>query len=98
MICNPNNPTGTFSPWEDIAALAESATGLQNQLAGFDRTLDLLKPPGIAESLDWAAALLALGARRLDVDAAARTLGAVLKYREDTDRVTTHGLAQLVGG
>ncbi len=61
------------------------------------REMDLLKPPGIAESLDWAAALLALGARRLDVDAAARTLGAVLKYREDTDRVTTHGLAQLVG-
>jgi MoxR-like ATPase len=62
------------------------------------REMDLLKPPGIAESLDWTAALLALGARRLDVDAAARTLGAVLKYREDTDRVTTHGLAQLVGG
>ncbi len=62
------------------------------------REMDLLKPPGIAESLDWTAALLALGARRLDVDAAARTLGAVLKYREDTDRVTTHGLQQLVGG
>ena len=62
------------------------------------REMDLLKPPGIAESLDWTAALLALGARRLDVDAAARTLGAVLKYREDTDRVTTHGLKQLVGG
>jgi MoxR-like ATPase len=61
------------------------------------REMDLLKPPGIAESLDWTAALLALGMRRLDVDAAARTLGAVLKYREDTDRVTTAGLAALVG-
>jgi MoxR-like ATPase len=63
---------------------------------GVLRELSLLKPPGIAESLDWTAALLALGARRLDVDVAARTLGAVLKYREDTDRVTAAGLAALV--
>ena len=56
------------------------------------RTLDLLKPPGIAEAMDWATALHALGARDLDPDAAARTLGAVLKYREDTDRV--HALAR----
>jgi len=51
------------------------------------RLRDLLKPPGVAESIDWTRALLMLGARTLDVDAAARTLGAVLKYREDTDRV-----------
>lgn len=51
------------------------------------RTMELLKPPGIAESLDWATALHTLGARSLDPDLAARTLGAVLKYREDTDRV-----------
>ena len=51
------------------------------------RTLDLLKPPGIAEAMDWATALHTLGARELDPDTAARTLGAVLKYREDTDRV-----------
>ena len=48
------------------------------------REQDLLKPPGVAESLDWTEALLALGARSLDPDRAARTLGAVLKYREDT--------------
>jgi hypothetical protein len=63
---------------------------------GVLRELSLLKPAGLAESLDWTAALLALGARRLDVDVAARTLGAVLKYREDTDRVTAAGLAALV--
>ncbi|WP_344607317.1 MoxR family ATPase [Sporichthya brevicatena] len=74
---------------EELADQVAYATGVL-------RELNLLKPPGIAESLDWTAALLALGARRLDVDAAARTLGAVLKYREDTDRVTTAGLAQLV--
>ncbi|WP_461023749.1 AAA family ATPase [Thalassiella azotivora] len=47
----------------------------------------LLKPPGVAESLDWAAALQALGATSLDVQTASATLGAVLKYREDSQRV-----------
>lgn len=51
------------------------------------RDLDLLKPPGVAETLDWARALDTLGTDTLDVAAAAATLGAVLKYREDTDRV-----------
>ncbi|HTK62758.1 MAG TPA: MoxR family ATPase [Pseudonocardia sp.] len=51
------------------------------------RELELLKPPGVAESLDWAQALQLLGARELDVDRAAASLGAVLKYREDADRV-----------
>ena len=56
----------------------------------------LVKPPGVAESIDWTEALLALGARELDPDRAARTLGAVLKYREDTDRVRAAGLDALV--
>jgi len=47
----------------------------------------LLKPPGVAETLDWARALEALGASELDVETAARTLGAVVKYREDAQRV-----------
>jgi MoxR-like ATPase len=51
------------------------------------RTLGLLKPPGVAESLDWARCLVEIGARDLDPQAAASTLGAVLKYREDADRV-----------
>jgi MoxR-like ATPase len=51
------------------------------------RELDLLKPPGVAETLDWARAIGALGTDSLDVQTAAATLGAVLKYREDTDRV-----------
>jgi MoxR-like ATPase len=62
------------------------------------RGLDLIKPPGVAESLDWAAALAALGARALDPDLAAATLGAVLKYREDAERVRTAGLDALLGG
>jgi MoxR-like ATPase len=48
---------------------------------------DILKPPGVAESLDWARALERLGHEQLDVDTAAETLGAVLKYQEDASRV-----------
>ena len=47
----------------------------------------LLKPPGVAETLDWARALNRLGTRDLDVATAAATLGAVVKYREDAQRV-----------
>jgi MoxR-like ATPase len=56
------------------------------------REMELLKPPGVAESLDWVEALLALDRTELDADAAARTLGAVLKYREDADRINAAGL------
>jgi MoxR-like ATPase len=60
------------------------------QVAGAVRKLrqaDLIKPPGVAETLDWARALQLVGAGHLNVDSAAATLGAVLKYREDADRV-----------
>jgi MoxR-like ATPase len=63
---------------------------LAAQVAGAVQKLrrsDLLKPPGVAETIDWARALQLVGARHLDVDTAAATLGAVLKYREDADRV-----------
>jgi MoxR-like ATPase len=63
---------------------------LAAQVAGAVRRLrqaELLKPPGVAETIDWARALQLVGARHLDVDTAAATLGAVLKYREDADRV-----------
>ena len=51
------------------------------------RALDLVKPPGVAETLDWVTALHRLGEQELDLQTAARTLGAVIKYREDADRV-----------
>ncbi|MBB5791001.1 AAA family ATPase [Jiangella mangrovi] len=60
------------------------------------RAADLLKPPGLAESIDWVTALTALGATELSADLATRTLGAVLKYQEDTERVTGE-VAELVG-
>ena len=63
---------------------------LAAQVAGAVRKLrqaELIKPPGVAETIDWARALQLVGARNLDVDSAAATLGAVLKYREDADRI-----------
>jgi MoxR-like ATPase len=48
---------------------------------------DLVKPPGVAETLDWARALAALGRSRLDPEVAAATMGAAVKYREDAERV-----------
>ncbi|MDP2775901.1 MAG: MoxR family ATPase, partial [Nocardioides sp.] len=56
---------------------------------------DLEKPPGVAETLDWARALHHLGSTDLDLDAASRTLGALVKYREDTERVR-HALDQML--
>ncbi len=47
------------------------------------RAADLTKVPGVAETLDWAAALVALGARRLEPDQVDQTLGVLLKYQED---------------
>jgi MoxR-like ATPase len=48
---------------------------------------DLQKPPGVAETIDWARALHHLGSTELDLATAAATLGALVKYREDADRV-----------
>jgi MoxR-like ATPase len=61
------------------------------------REVDLLKPPGVAESIDWAQALHLLGARSLDPELAAVTLGAVLKYQEDAARIRDTVLAELAG-
>jgi MoxR-like ATPase len=72
--------------------LAEQVAGAVRRL----RALELLKPPGVAESIDWATALAALGRTELDVESAADTLGAVLKYREDADRVVAAGLDALL--
>jgi MoxR-like ATPase len=72
-------------------ALARRVAGL---VASF-RALGLYKPPGVAETIDWATALSMLGGE-LTVEGAQSTLGTVLKYREDQDRVTTRGLAELL--
>jgi MoxR-like ATPase len=60
------------------------------------RGLGLYKPPGIAEAIDWAEALVVLGVSGLDAPAVAATLGAVVKYREDTERVEREGVDTLI--
>ena len=60
------------------------------------RDSDVQKPPGIAEAIDWVAALSLLGVERLDVAAIDRTLGSVLKYGEDQEVVRAAGLEELV--
>ncbi len=60
------------------------------------RTFGLYKPPGIAETIDWARALTTLGRTSLDADAASATMGSVVKYREDEQRVRDHGIDELV--
>jgi MoxR-like ATPase len=61
------------------------------------REANLLKPPGVAETIDWTQALHVLGVSRLDPESAEATLGAALKYREDMVRVQRE-LASLIGG
>ena len=64
--------------------------------AGQLREMGLYKPPGVAETIDWAEALAALGQARLDEAGVERTLGTVLKYREDAERVRAAGICELV--
>ena len=62
------------------------------------RSMDLYKPPGVAETIDWTQALVALGARELDEAVVRSTIGSVLKYHEDQQRAANAGLAALIGG
>jgi MoxR-like ATPase len=60
------------------------------------RGLELAKPPGVAETIDWAQALAALGRQELDAEVVEQTLGSVLKYREDIEAVRDDTLVRLV--
>ena len=62
------------------------------------RAMDLYKPPGVAETIDWTEALVALGAMELDEALVRSTIGSVLKYREDQQRAASASLSALVGG
>ncbi len=79
--------------------LPEITSALARQVAAAVATLrelNLYKPPGVAETIDWAGALGRLGVSQLDEHSVAVTLGAVLKYREDHERVVQHGFADIV--
>ena len=73
-----------------VAAQAAAATARL-------RTLDLQKPPGVAETIDWASALVLLGADGLGTELVDASLGTVLKYREDHDVARARGLAWVAG-
>ncbi len=60
------------------------------------RQIGLFKPPGVAETIDWVMALTALGRTELDASSVEASLGAVVKYREDADRVRARGIDTLV--
>ena len=61
------------------------------------RSIDLYKPPGVAETLDWTEALVALGAKELDETLIEATLGSVVKYHEDQQRARGARLSLLTG-
>jgi MoxR-like ATPase len=72
--------------------LAEEAARFAAEL----RSLDLQKPPGLAETIDWVRALSALGRQELDVESVEATLGTLLKYREDLLAIRDEALAGVV--
>src|SRR6187401_1753876 len=72
--------------------LAKEAAAFVRGLRG----LDLAKPPGVAETIDWAQALAALGREEIDAEVVEQTLGSVLKYREDIETVRDETLVGLI--
>jgi MoxR-like ATPase len=91
----------TFEREVSIVAMRVPEAGdvLARQVAGAVealRGLSLYKPPGVAETIDWATALGRLGVTQIDEMVVEQTLGTVLKYREDQSRVRDHGVAAIV--
>ena len=85
----------------DIVKLRVPQTSetLAHQVAGAVealRGINLYKPPGVAETIDWATALGRLGVTEINEQVVEQTLGTVLKYREDQTRVRDHGIAGVV--
>ena len=77
---------------EAVPRLARQVAGAVEAL----REMHLYKPPGVAESIDWAASLAALGCADIDERTLDLTLGTVLKYQEDQQRVRAAGVSDLV--
>lgn len=81
--------------------MPEAPDGLVEQVAAAVerlRGLDVQKPPGVAEAIDWISAALLLGVDVLDAATVDRTIGSVLKYREDQDVARAEGLTWVAGG
>ena len=67
-----------------------------SKAAAFLRGMDLYKPPGVAETIDWAEALVTIGVDDLDEDSVDETLGTLIKYREDQERVRSRGFDEIL--
>jgi MoxR-like ATPase len=81
------------------ARLPDVAEALAREIVGFVqrlRSADLTKSPGIAETLDWAAALTALDAKRLEPEQVEQTLGVLLKYQEDLGAMRGRGVKEIL--
>jgi MoxR-like ATPase len=81
-----------------VPGSSQLLTGLVAEMVARLRRLDLQKPPGIAEAIDWVGALELLGVRDADVESVDRTLGLAVKYVEDQQAVRDAGLARLLSG
>lgn len=79
------------APDVDEVLCRQVATAVQQM-----RSFGLFKPPGVAETIDWATALGKLGEAKLTEESLEATLGAVLKYREDQERVVSQGLNMIL--
>ena len=79
-----------------IPAIQDDLAGQVCQFVEAMRQQDFYKRPGIAETLDWARALLYLGQERLDIPTITDTLGCVLKYKEDVDKISEDFLETLL--
>src|SRR3989454_2063031 len=82
-----------------LARVPDAPERLAREVVGFVHRLreaDLTKVPGIAETLDWAAALLSLGARELSPEIVDETLGVVLKYEEDIRQIRGENAARML--
>jgi len=88
---------------KEYAIVRAKVPGIEDHLAGHIcqfveamRQQDFYKRPGVAETLDWARALLYLGRERLDIPTITETLGCVLKYKEDIDKANEDLLETLL--
>ncbi len=87
----------------EVAIVRLRAPGVDERLAAqvaaateHLRQIGLYKPPGIAETIDWARSLQLIGVTDLTTDAVTHTLGSLLKYREDHERVGGRGVESMV--
>ena len=64
--------------------------------ASYLRGIDLYKPPGVAETIDWAESLVTIGTDDLDAESINETLGTLIKYREDQERVRSRGFDEIL--